>query len=151
LGDLITFGGGSGLNDLTESAEGLNIAAGLEKSAHVTWEWVLSMDPDVVIRTMSSQGSLGWEAGPSEDTLELQRTRDEILSRPGAETLSATRSGRIFVIYSDMLYGMESVVGLAYLAKILHPEADIDPEIIYREYMNRLCLEHPDDRIFVYC
>jgi iron complex transport system substrate-binding protein len=49
-----------------------------------------------------------------------------------------------------MLYGMESVAGLAYLAKILHPESDLDPASIYKEYLERLGLEFPEDRIFVY-
>ncbi len=150
LGDLVTFGDGSGLDDLTRTAEGRNIAGDLEKSAHITWEWVLSVDPDVIIRTMSSEGALGWESGPSQDTLLLEKTVSEILERPGAKDISAAKRGQVFVVYSDMLYGMESVAGLAYLAKILHPEADLDPESIYREYFERLGLDYPVDRILVY-
>jgi iron complex transport system substrate-binding protein len=150
LGDLVTFGDGSGLDDLTRMAGGRNIAGDLAKSAHVTWEWVLSTDPDVIMRTMSSEGSLGWEVGPSQDTLELEKTTREILERPGAKSLKAAKNGRVFVVYSDMLYGMESVAGLVYLAKCLHPEADLDPESIYREYFERLGLDYPDDRILVY-
>lgn len=150
LGDLVTFGDGSGLDDLTRTAGGRNIACDLEKSAHVTWEWVLSTDPDVIMRTLSSEGSLGWEMGPSQDTLELEKTTREILERPGAKSLKAAKNGRIFVVYSDMLYGMESVAGLAYLVKCLHPEADLDPESIYKEYFERLGLDLPVNRIFIY-
>ena len=150
IGDLITFGDGSGLNDLARTARGRNIAGDLEKSAHVTWEFVLSQDPEVIIRTLSAEGSLGWEKGPSQDTLELEKTIREILDRPGGERISAARSGQVFVVYSDMFYGMESVAGLAYMAKILHPEADLDPESIYKEYFERLGQDFPADRIFVY-
>lgn len=150
LGDLITFGDGSGLNDLIRAAGGRNIARNLVKSAHVNWEWVLSEDPEVIIRTMSSEGALGWESGPSQDTLLLEKTVREILDRPGGQKISAARSGQVFVVYSDMLYGMESVAGLAYLAKILHPEADLDPGSIYKEYFERLGLDFPADRTFVY-
>jgi iron complex transport system substrate-binding protein len=150
LGDLITFGNGSGLNDLAQTAGGRNIAGNLAKSAHVAWEWVLSEDPDVIVRTMSSEGSLGWESGPSQDALLLQKTVREILERPGANSISAAKNGDIFIVYSDMLYGMESVAGLAYLAKALHPEADLDPDIIYREYFERLGLGFPENRTFVY-
>ncbi len=120
------------------------------KSAHVAWEWVLSEDPEVIIRTMSSEGALGWESGPSQDTLLLEKTVREILERPGAKSISAARSGQVFVVYSDLLYGMESVAGLAYLAKIMHPEADLDPEGIYKEYFERLGLDFPAERILVY-
>lgn len=150
LGDLVTFGNGSGLDDLTKMAGGRNIAEDLEKSAHVTWEWVLSEDPEAIIRTMSPEGTMGWEKGPSEDTLELKKTTNEILERPGAKSISAVKNGQVFIVYSDMLYGMESVAGLAYLAKILHPESDLDPASIYKEYLERLGLEFPEDRIFVY-
>lgn len=150
LGDLVTFGNGSGLNDLTKMARGRNIARDLDKSAHVTWEWVLSEDPEVIIRTMSPENSLGWDNGPSKDTLELDKTTNEILDRPGAKKIAAAKKGKIFIMYSNMLYGMESVVGLAYLADILHPESDLDPASIYKEYLERLGLEFPDDRLFVY-
>ena len=150
LGDLVTFGDESGLDDLTWTAGGRNIAGDLEKSAHITWEWVLSVDPDVIIRTMSSEGALGWEKGPSQDTLLLEKTVGEILERPGAKGIFAAKSKQVFVVYSDLFYGMESVAGLAYLAKILHPEADLDPESIYREYFERLGLDYPVDRILVY-
>lgn len=150
LGDLITFGNGSGLDDLVRSAGGRNIAGNLTKSAHVAWEWVLSENPDAIVRTMSKEGSLGWEGGPSQDSLQLQETAGDIMERPGTKELSAAKNGDVFIVYSDMLYGMESVAGLAYLAKILHLDADIDPEIIYSEYFEHLGLDFPDNRTFVY-
>lgn len=150
LGDLITYGNGSGMQDLVRSARGMNIAGELEKSAHVEWEWVLTEDPEVIVRTMSSEGTLGWENDPGSDILLLEDTLDEILSRPGGQNITAARDQRIYVAYSDLFYGMESVAGLAYLAKILHPEAELDPEGIFKEYLERLGLDYPADRLFVY-
>lgn len=150
LGDLVTFGNGTGLDDLTRAAGGDNLAKDMAKSAHVSWEWVLSADPAVILRTMSSEGELGWERGPSGDTIELKETADEILSRPGAEALSSVKNERVFILDSDVLYGMESVVGLYYLVSILHPEANLDPEAVFGQYLQLLGMELPADRIFVY-
>ena len=150
LGDLISYGNGSGMDDLVRMARGMNIAGELEKSAHVEWEWVLTEDPEVIVRTMSSEGALGWENDSHPDIRLLEETIDEILSRPGGQNLTAARNQRVYVAYSDLFYGMESVAGLAYLARILHPEADLDPEGIFSEYLERLGLEVPADRVFVY-
>lgn len=150
LGDLITYGNGSGMSDLVRSARGINIAGKLEKSAHVEWEWVLTEDPEVIVRTMSSEGTLGWENDSGSDIGLLEDTCDEILSRPGGQNITAARNQRIYVAYSDLFYGMESVAGLAYLAKILHPEADLNPEGIFKEYLERLGLDYPAHRLFVY-
>jgi iron complex transport system substrate-binding protein len=49
-----------------------------------------------------------------------------------------------------MLSGFDNVVGAAYFAKILHPEIDLDPDEICQEYMSRLGLDFPKDRILVY-
>jgi iron complex transport system substrate-binding protein len=62
---------------------------------------------------------LGWEAGPSKDTIE-------------------------------MLYGLDNPVGLAYMAKLLHPEVDIDPREIWNEYQELMGSDYLENRIFVY-
>ncbi len=149
LGDLITYGNGSGMDDLIRLAGGINIAGELEKSAHLEWEWVLTEDPEVIIRTMSSEGGLGWENESGSDILLLEETIDEILRRPGGRNITAAGNQRVYVAYSDLFYGMEGEAGLAYLAKILHPEADLDPGGIYSEYLERLGLEVPKERVFV--
>lgn len=150
LGALTIYGAASGFGELVNLAGGLNIAKGLEgRFPKVTWEWILSKKPDVIIRYQSAD-TLGWNAAPSTDTVNLEKTRNEIISRPGGETLSAIKSGNVYMCYSDMLYGPGSVVGLAYLAKMLHPEIDIDPNKIYREYTDLLNVDFPEGRTFIY-
>ena len=39
---------------------------------------------------------------------------------------------------------------LAYWAKIIHPEADLDPVGIYREYVGMRGLDYPEENFFVY-
>ena len=138
------------MQDLVRSARGMNIAGKLEKSAHVEWEWVLTEDPEVIVRTMSSEGALGWGNDSHPDIQLLEETIDEILRRPGGRNITAAGNQRVYVAYSDLFYGMEGVAGLAYLAKILHPEEDLDPGGIYSEYLERLGLEVPKERVFVY-
>ena len=46
--------------------------------------------------------------------------------------------------------GPDQVVGLTYLAKVIHPDADLDPESVYKEYLDKIGLKYPGGRIFVY-
>jgi iron complex transport system substrate-binding protein len=94
--------------------------------------------------------TLGWDAWPSQKTTNLEVIRNEILSRPGAGSISAVKNGRVYVLYWDMCYGMDSVVGLNYLAKIFHPQLNLDLEGVYREYLEKVGLEYPEGREFVF-
>jgi len=150
LGALDTYGSGSGLNDLQKGAGGYNLAKNLEgEYPQVDWEWAVKENPDVIIRMLSTS-TLGWEAGPSQDTLSLQRIRDEILSRPGASSISAIKNDNVYVLYWDMCYGMDSIVGQTYLANILHPELELDAAGVYGEYLERMGVAFPENRIFYY-
>ena len=46
--------------------------------------------------------------------------------------------------------GLDQVVGATYLAKVLHPDVDLNPEEVYRESLARLGLEYPEGRTMVY-
>ncbi|MCK9442660.1 MAG: hypothetical protein M0Q13_14720 [Methanothrix sp.] len=39
---------------------------------------------------------------------------------------------------------------ISYLAKVVHPEAKLDPESVYNEYLQRIGLKYPKGRIFYY-
>lgn len=150
LGALTIYGAASGFGELVSLAGGLNIANDLkDRFPKVTWEWILSKKPDVIVRYQSAD-TFGWNAGPSTDTVNLEKIRNEIISRPGGDGLSAIKNGKVYLCYSEMLYGPGSVVGLAYLAKMLHPEIDLDPEKIYREYTDLLKVDFPKGRTFIY-
>ncbi len=129
LGSLWTFGKGSALDDLLRMADGENIAGGLATTPQVNWEWVIAQDPDVIIR-IESIDELGWNDKGDPEAIEK-----EILNRPGAGNISAIKNKRIYTCYWDMFFGMDSVVGLSYLAGSLHPDADLDPARVHEEYL----------------
>ncbi|NYT02994.1 MAG: ABC transporter substrate-binding protein [Methanosarcinales archaeon] len=138
LGELWTFGNGSAIDRLAVMAKGRNVARGLDGSSQVQWEWVVAQDPDVIVR-LHSTDQLGWAAGNEE----VQSIRREIMERPGSEGLSAVRDGRVYVASWEMFFGLDGAVGLGYLARVLHPQADLDPEQVQREYLGILGLEYP--------
>lgn len=148
--ELTAYGSGSGFSSLVRLAGGINVADDIEdRFPKVSWEWVITQNPDVILKYRSAD-TLGWETGPSSDTVDLEKTRNEILGRAGAETVNAVKNNQVYLCFSEMLYGLDSPVGLAYMAKLLHPEADVDPEEIWEEYNRIMGLDPPDNRIFVY-
>lgn len=112
----------------------------------VDWEWVITENPDVIIRNYKSE-QLGWN---SSQEVELESLKSEIMDRPGASNVSAVMNNRVYIFYNEINFGMDSVVGLTYLAKMLHPEIGLNPEEVYRDYLSMLGLEIPEGRIFVY-
>jgi iron complex transport system substrate-binding protein len=150
IGALDTYGSGSGLNDLARIAGGYNIAKGLtENSPKVPWEWVVTKNPDIIIRIQSAE-TIGWPKPPSKESVSLASIRNEILNRPGASSVSAVKNDRVYVVYWDMCYGMDSVVGLTALAKLFHPQTSLDPKEVYSEYLARIGLKYPDNREMTY-
>jgi iron complex transport system substrate-binding protein len=150
LGSLATYGQGSGINQMIKRSYGFNIARDLEEMyPKVSWEWVVTENPSAIVRIQSSE-KIGWEPEPSQDSVKLQAIRDEIMSRAGGEKMPAITSGNVHVIYWDMMFGMDSVVGQTYLAKILHLDVGLNPEGVYREYLGFLGIDFPEDRIMVY-
>lgn len=149
-GELTAYGSGSGFSSLIKLAGGYNIAKDLNgKFPKVSWEWVITENPDVILKYKSAD-TLGWEAGPSKDTVDLEKTRNEVLGRAGASSISAVKNEKVFLCFSEMLYGLDNPVGLAYMAKLLHHGAKIQPEEIWIEYQQLMGLDYPEDRIFVY-
>jgi iron complex transport system substrate-binding protein len=49
-----------------------------------------------------------------------------------------------------MLYGPGSVAGTAFMAKLLHPDVDLDPAGVYKEYLDLLGIKYPEGRTFVF-
>jgi iron complex transport system substrate-binding protein len=144
IGSLSSYGNGSALNDLCRIAGGENIGSDLVEYPKVEWEWVVTENPDAIIK-IKSVSDLGWE-----DVSELEAERDEIMTRPGADEVSAVQNGKVYVCYWSMHFGLDSVVGLSYWARIFHPEVDLDPKETPREYLAFLNFEYPEGRVFVY-
>lgn len=133
--DYKTWGPGSGGNDMCLRAGGLNIAGELATSSPIiTPEWVMSHNPDVIVKTPSMPNAYS-----DDDALRLARVREKILRRPGWEHLAAVKTGRVYVLSSDIAAGPSEVVGITYLAKWFFPERcrALDPEALHREYLER--------------
>ncbi len=152
--DLSTLGAGSGFDQVLSVANGYNIAKKLgDAYPKVGWEWVITQNPEVIIKRQtqsSGQTEIGWQSEPSQDTVKLQAVRNELRARSGANGISAVKSGKVYIMDWDVLNGLDQVVGITYLAKLLHPEADLDPVSVHREYLKRLGLVYPEGRTFVY-
>ncbi|NMB84655.1 MAG: ABC transporter substrate-binding protein [Methanothrix sp.] len=148
-GDLNIYGTTSSANMLIELANGYNVNRQPKTFSKISWEWAIKQNPDILLK-LGSVDTLGWEAAPSKDTVVLEGIRNEILSRPGASYMSAVKSDQIYLVWNSVLYGFDNVVGAAYLAKIFHPDIDLDPDEIFQEYMSRLGIDSPKDRILVY-
>jgi len=144
IGSLSSYGNGSALNDLCKIAGGENIGSDLVEYPKVEWEWVVSENPEVILK-IKSISDLGWS-----DVSELEAERSEIMTRPGAEDISAVENGKVYVCYWGMNFGLDSVVGLTYWAQIFHPEIDLDLEMVHQEYLALLDFEYPSERVFVY-
>ena len=150
LGALPSVGKSSALFNQINFAGGHNICNDVkDMSPKVDWEWVTTQNPDVII-SLQSTDNIGWEKTPSSDSVKLEKVRNEILSRPGASAISAVKNDRVYVVSGSQFYGLDSIVGIAYFAKLFHPDVDLDPEQIYREYLERMGVEYPEGRILIY-
>jgi len=146
LGDIGTKGPGSA-DDLTcIMAGGKNIAGDLDKLyPHVNWEWVMEQNPNVIIKGVYTD-DWGWSS-----INEPEGIIDEINDRTGAGGILAVKGDKIYAFCNEPLYGMDSVIGLTYWAKLIHPELDLDPEAVYTEYLtNFMGGISYGDAIFVY-
>lgn len=144
-GALQTFGPSSGCGTLCTLAGGINVAGNLSTTyPKVDSEWVLSENPDVIITWSGS--NQGWA-----NSTEPEKLRDNVLNTKEWANISAVRNGRVYVINYELLFGLDSVVGLTYWAKFLHPEFDLaSPEVIYEEYYDMLGEPYPEDLIQAY-
>ena len=141
------YGKGSSGDNLCNLAGGRNICAELSEYPNVDPDWVLKENPNVVIKYVSLGENWGWN--DAEEPAEL--ISDVIDSRPGWDEITAVSSDRFYVISSEIAWGCDDMSAIAYLTKWFHPELDIDPEGIYREYLDRFMdVEYPEDLIFAY-
>ena len=143
-GELGTYGKGSAFDMLCELAGGENVAMHMDTTyPKVNWEWVIEQNPDIIIKEEPRTFL--------EVTGKAEEMRDEVMNRPGAENISAIKNDRVYILNRKMDYGLENVVGLTYWAKIFHPDTSLDPEAVYREYLEEYQgLEYHEDKMVVY-
>ena len=105
----------------------------------VSPEWILEMNPDVIIGKVLSHDLMGYSADKSKALEGLKQLREKLMNDPAFKDTDAVKNNRVFFISEDNWNGFSYVTGLAYVAKYLHPEIfkDIDPESICREWCER--------------
>ncbi len=100
----------------------------------VTSEWILSINPDVIVKAVSVSDAYVATSGES-----LKKIWKRIVSRPGWDQMRAVRKHRVYVMASDICAGPRAIVGIAYMARWFHPEvaAKVDPLKIHHEYLEQ--------------
>ena len=140
--DYMAFVKGSAGHEVCVAAGGINIAADLPRFsekpiARVDSEWVIEENPDVIIKTVRCRSGLcGYEADDPEG---MEKLREDIMSRPGWENITAVKNDQVYLIDMDLVGSTANFVGAAYMAKCLYPRLfeDLDPEIFHQEYLTR--------------
>ncbi len=124
-----------GISTLCELAGGQNIAAGFEAAYPVVEvEWIMRNNPDVIIG-LSRKG--GYE---TDDVSAMEAEYRRIMELP-LKNVTAIEEGRVHLIDGSLPFGPGYPVGLAYMAKWIHPDEfeDLDPQAIHQEYVDRFC------------
>ena len=85
----------------------------------------------------------------------MEALRDAVASRPGWDAIDAAKNDQVYVLSNDILGGAQHFVGVAYLAKLFHPDlfSDLEPVIIHSEYLTRfqgLDYDLSENGVFVY-
>jgi iron complex transport system substrate-binding protein len=127
-----TVNGETPLQHHIDLAGGTNIAA--EQSVErpvVSPEWVLEMNPDIVVVSVS---------GSSPHTEEAMRGMvEETLSRPGLKEVKAVEEEQVYAISKKLMKGIGMPIGCLYFAKWFHPDLfeDVDPGAMHEELLQR--------------
>jgi iron complex transport system substrate-binding protein len=152
--DLSGMGPTSGAGQMVKAINAYNIFSNrTEAYPVVNWEYVVSQKPDIIIKRQlmaSDATSLGWAAAPSADAAILDKAVQEIANRPAALNVPAVKNGKVYLFNWDFMAGPDQIVGLTYLAKVIHPEINLDPESLYKEYLQKIGLTYPEGKIFFY-
>ncbi len=124
---------------LIETAGGNNIAAGkITSAAPLNPEYVIAADPDYIFITGST-----WPGSPQSVPMgfgvspELTNARlKAYLTRPGWNTLTAVKTGRVYAIHHGIARTLFDFAGMQFIAKAMYPTqfADVDPEASMRTY-----------------
>jgi iron complex transport system substrate-binding protein len=101
----------------------------------VSPEWVVDMNPDVIIKA-SSSSRIKTGYGTS-DMKAISEYREGIMKRPAWDHINAVKNNRVFVLSNEIWVGPRSPIGILYIAKWCYPEIfrDLDPEKIHREWL----------------
>jgi iron complex transport system substrate-binding protein len=122
-----------------EIAGGRSLFEGKGEIQEVNPEDVVAANPDVIIRLLWEED---YDRKRADDTAEIEEIKKEILSRPELQNTTALKDGKVYLIASPLwtylpFSGCRHFIGVAYLAKWLHPGLfhDLDPKAIHQKYL----------------
>jgi iron complex transport system substrate-binding protein len=124
--DFTAAGTGSGSDEILMMAGAKNIASGLSSSSpKVSAEWVVAQKPAYIMKVISSK-----ETRPFPDIAR------QMANRTGWNSIPAVQKDHVYLFSNSIEYGPKSFIGLAYTAKILHPDlfGDVDPGKMLDDY-----------------
>ena len=107
-------------------------------TAVVDLEFVVEQNPDIIFYWAGYAGPSGYETDdPSVMAAEIK----EITENPALMNLDAVTNGHVYALDGVCLLGgsVNLLIGSAYLAKLMHPDIDIDPQEIHQEYVDKFC------------
>ena len=147
-----TWGKGSSADQDCMIAGGINIAGDLEGHPMVDAEWVIEQNPEMIVGIVTSIIPSGYGV---DDTTGVEATRLYALNIPELQNIDAVKDEQIYLIASDVRCGIQKVIGIAYMARIFHPElfGDLDPQAIHQEYLaefQRIDYDITEHGVFVY-
>ncbi|OPY35504.1 MAG: Cobalamin-binding protein precursor [Methanoregula sp. PtaU1.Bin051] len=120
---------GSGSDEMLALAGGKNIAGDISAySAKVSTEWVVSRQPDYVLKVVASTNTQPFPA-----------IADSLKSRQGWSGIPAVKENRIYILSNELQYGPRAYIGLVWIAQLLHPAEfrDLHPRTMLIDYNNR--------------
>lgn len=147
--EIPTSGPGTADDKLIKEVGGINIADNLTppipKYPKVGAEWVLKENPDVIIMKVTGFYG-GWDS-----TAEPKSKINDLLEGKGWDNLNATKNNSVYAVPWSAIYGMEQPFAMTLLAKIFHPEIEIKPTDVYKEFLEEFMgISYPEGKVFVY-
>ncbi|HOT06368.1 MAG: Cobalamin-binding protein precursor [Methanosaeta sp. PtaB.Bin039] len=143
-----TISSGNPSDTLIRVAGGDNVAKDLGNRTHsyitVSPEWVVEVDPDVIIQQRSSNKAFSGD--------ELRALRDEIIARPELADVKAVKDGRVYLVSGEIRYGVRSVICQLYMANMFYPGLfeDVDLDAVHRDLVKRFYGIELDGGLYVY-
>lgn len=107
------LGSASPMDEIIECAGGVNIFADVEEEAFVAeWEDIVERNPDVILTPL-------WPGAGKDEVTTIR----EVVTRDGAEQITAVKNSRVYHYDSSMLKrpGPRQVVAIKKMAHLLHP------------------------------
>lgn len=99
-------------------------------------ESVVARNPDIIVK-VGDAGKDPSYTPPSENEFKLRK--NNIISRPGWETINAVKNDKILLLSQYAHGGASKIIGTCYIAKYVYPEylPDLHPEEVFKEWVTK--------------